>query len=497
MLSQEEFCPPLDSSLIAAFLHEIQQDLDGSPISPSQEQIDELRDTLKELASQADESQQSESSDFQFTSENIDSASSWTTPDDQYKQMRLPFDSPLGFLQAALPEVPVVRLEEALKDFDVDSTDMWDIVAMILTQEAIREMEERGLGEEEEMEILEWTKVQKKKVMPKKNQVRPTKIVLGDVRRQHQVVNKQQGRDTRPSPDLWIQVSSISSQAATLLPSTPASFFQSYFHSPNHKTSYDALRAALLSISHSKPSENATDDEDVDSTVLFNLLDVVLAENEDADVEERDRIIADCELAVRVTLGQGDAALDLVHLLRDLDSNDSLGLRHHKPRTASTLLDPIPTRGVQLPSQPSPIPPPPKQKPPLGGQSGKKKKGPSQWQTVPARKPPPKGPHPLAAHIPTYARDVNGMKSKRATGSGTQNIAANYEMRMRMGESMRRRQELLREASRMWQKGNKQTRGGEVAFYFAERVSRWAWLGLWVAISSMTVLTFDIIWGLG
>lgn len=39
-----------------------------------------------------------------------------------------------------------------------------------------------------------------------------------------------------------------------------------------------------------------------------------------------------------------------------------------------------------------------------------------------------------------------------------------------MGESMRKRDELLLEASKMWQKGNKKTRGGEVAFYFAERV---------------------------
>ena len=450
---------------------------------------------------QADESQQSEWSDFQFTSENIDSVSSWTTPDEQYKQMRLSFDSPLGFLKAALPEVPIAQLEDALKDFDVDSTDMWDIVAMILTQEAIREMEERGLGEEEELEILEWTKVQTKKIAPKKHQVRPTKILLGDMRQQHQVVNRRAGQgnlqNASPSPDLWIQVSSISSQAATLLPTIPASFFQSYFHSPNHKTSYDALRAALLSIYQSKSSEDAASDEEIDTIVLFNLLDLVLAENEDADVEERDRIIADCELAVRVTLGQGDAALDLVHLLRDLDSNSSnLGLRHHKPRTPSTVSDPVPTRVVQLPSQPPPIAPPPKQKPPLGDQAVKKKKG-AQWQTVPSRKPPPKGPHPLAAHIPTYARDVNGMKTKRTPGSGTQSIAANYEMRRRMGESMRRRQELLKEASRMWQKGNKRSRGGEVAFYFAERVSWWASSGLWGVLSSVIVLTFDVIWELG
>ena len=39
-----------------------------------------------------------------------------------------------------------------------------------------------------------------------------------------------------------------------------------------------------------------------------------------------------------------------------------------------------------------------------------------------------------------------------------------------MGESMRKRDEFLREASKLWQKGDKKMRGGEVAFYFAERV---------------------------
>ena len=39
-----------------------------------------------------------------------------------------------------------------------------------------------------------------------------------------------------------------------------------------------------------------------------------------------------------------------------------------------------------------------------------------------------------------------------------------------MTETMRKRDEALREAARMWQRGNSKSRGGEVAFYFAERV---------------------------
>jgi hypothetical protein len=97
---------------------------------------------------------------------------------------------------------------------------------------------------------------------------------------------------------------------------------------------------------------------------------------------------------------------------------------------------------------------------------------------VPNRKVYNREPHPLSAHIPAYTRDVNGIKVRGAGnvyGKGGKGDVGELgqglqEHRRRVGESMRKRDELLQEASRLWQKGNKKTRGGEVAFYFAERV---------------------------
>jgi hypothetical protein len=85
-------------------------------------------------------------------------------------------------------------------------------------------------------------------------------------------------------------------------------------------------------------------------------------------------------------------------------------------------------------------------------------------------------------HIPAYTRDVNGVRVRSTGGNGVGKGGKGDvgeldgggwglgAYRRRVGESMRKRDELLREAARMWQRGSKKTRGGEVAFYFAERV---------------------------
>jgi len=43
------------------------------------------------------------------------------------------------------------------------------------------------------------------------------------------------------------------------------------------------------------------------------------------------------------------------------------------------------------------------------------------------------------------------------------------DLRQRMAASLKRRDEMLREASKAWSRGSARTRGGEVALYFAER----------------------------
>ena len=484
-------------------------------MTPTADQIDSLRTTLRELSLQAEESQQSEFSDVQLTSQFEETISSWTTPDNGYDtngaqsshsstSSSQSFSSPLGFLQAALPDVPTARLTQALEDAD-EGVDMWDVVANILTEESIREMEERGLdgldddeGHFRGVEINDdWETVDKRKKTPakvpkKKSQPRPKKVALADIRQQHQISQPSPQKNeiganyptSGPAADPWTQISSLSDHLSTLLPPNPPSFFQSFFHTPQYATSYDALRACLSSLCKDKEISMESDDH---VAVLYNLLDVIMPEYEDSDVEQRSRLISDIELAVAVTQGKGDESLDLVNLLRELDSNTDIGLYHTQvpdstpkaSKSNGSLSRQSSTTKPSVPSATPPVEPPPpwkvKQKAPSSTPK-KNKPSPYQWQQVPQRKLPDRGPHPLAPYIPAYSRDVNGVKTNRINGNGSKATNGNgyqsdsVEFRRRMTETMRKRDEALREAARMWQRGNSKSRGGEVAFYFAERV---------------------------
>lgn len=497
---QKEFCPTLDSSLIAALLVEIESDSNGNAVTPTQDQIDFLRTTLGELSLHAEEAQESEFSDVQLLSQFEETISSWTTHDNGNKTAEShsaessgsstsstqSFGSPLGFLQAALPEIPTARLTKALENAGKADVDMWDIVAAILTEESIREMEERGWDglegqTEDTMNDTNWETVEmKKKIFSKAERKRaqphPKKIVLADIRQQHHVQSSlaKNGSPTKHPPegsaaDPWTQLSSFSDHISTLLPPHPPSLFLSFFHSPQYGTSYEALRAALTSL-----CKDSSTDSDHHTTVLYNLLDVILPEYEDCDAEQRSRIVSDVELAVTVTQGKGDESLDLANLLRDLDSNSDMGLYHLQPTEAwGNDKSGPPTRKQKLPSGPPLVEPPPisrvKQK--MASSTGSRNKpSPFQWQAVPKRKTVDRGPHPLVHHIPAYARDVNGKKTNRTSESNGLARSNNAEFRVRMSETMRKRNEALREAARMWQRGNSKSRGGEIAFYFAERV---------------------------
>lgn len=482
-----------------------------------------------------EETQDTELSDFHLgpsaddgTTSREETLSSWTTPNEEDASagsLGRSFRSALGFLQAALPEIPTERLRSALQGFDQDVDDMWELIATILTEEYIREKEERGLdgldeddlvalgfGAEDDWELVQTKKPQKK---VKQNNARGKKYLLADIRQQHhiQAQTSSLARHKRASSgalqsalaagDPWTQISSLSTHLATILPPHPASMFPPFFHSHKYATPYDALRAALQSLCKPSTSTPCKEFSDIEPTehiaVLFNLLDIVLAEYEDVDVEERERLVADVELSIAVSNGQGDCALDLVHLLRELDTNTDLGLYHAQvppPSSPSTVtINPArstfnsTTKKSNVPSQPPPIAPPPslRYKPPpdpdadMPKSRQKHKSYQTQWQTVPHRKAQTRGPHPLAAHIPTYAKDVNGNRTgARRKGGGPgggggeedkSQMGFSHAMRSRMSESLRKRTEMLQEASRVWQKGNKKNRGGEVAAYFAERVS--------------------------
>jgi len=388
------------------------------------------------------------------------------------------FSSPFGFLRAALPHVSNETFRSALKDVDMEELDLWEVVAGILTAEWIREMEERGLEGLDEDDSrntppAEWQIVGKKKAtLAKRKNKRGNTLTLGDVRQQQQhkqirpVVRKS---NTVPSaaPDPWTQLSSLSFHLATLLPPHPPSFFQSHFHSPDHATPGIALRACLASIC--KARTNSSPEEHTDT--LFILLEILL-EYLTLDQDEHNRLISDIELALQATSGNGDYSLDIVKLLHDLDADSTgpleMGVYHTSPAPK-----PQP-RQYTLPSSPPPIPPPPqprvKPKPPSS--SPPKTQNSFQWQSVPTRQIPHKDPHPHAQHIPAYSCDGGKGKGAGNTfgqgGKGDVGELGEHERRIR--ESMRQRDELLRRAAWMWQRGDSGNRGGEVALYFADKV---------------------------
>ena len=274
------------------------------------------------------------------------------------------FGSPLEFLQAALPDVPTTRLRRALLHAEKEN-DMWDIVADILTEKSILEMKKIGLeGVDAEEGVLFHSGIgfnretvnSKKKPSTnagkKKIQSPSIKIILSDIRQQHHFqplpssTTNIKRRTVGATPDPWTQISSLSSHIASLLPPHPPSFFQSFFHSPIHTTSYDALRVALTSLCKNKQdAANYT-------TIVSNIMDILSLDNEDVDPELKARRIADIRLSVTVADGRATEALDLVNVLRDLDTRPDMGLSHLLPAQVSNSNGGVNPSGSKLLSPP-------------------------------------------------------------------------------------------------------------------------------------------------
>jgi hypothetical protein len=222
------------------------------------------------------------------------------------------------------------------------------------------------------------TKAGKKKIQSPSN-----KIILSDIRQQHNVrpspssTRMTDGSNIkRPkvgaTPDPWTQISSLSTHIASLLPPHPPSFFQSFFHSPIHTTSYDALRGALTSLCKNKQDKaNYT-------TIVSNIMDILSLDN---NPELKARRIADIRLSVTVADGRATEALDLANVLRDLDTRPGMGLSH--------LLPPLPpSQSKVMLRSPSPT-------------SGNKP-SPYEWHIVGSSR-------TTRVHMPTTSRPVRGM----------------------------------------------------------------------------------------
>lgn len=475
-------------------------------------QIEALRHTLRELAAHADEVQLSEFSELSLASPTEDTISSHnlgfsrTTENTSLSSQSSgssdhSFGSPLGFLQAALPDVPTSTLKEALKEAEREGRvmDMWDIVGGILSAESIRELEERGLDALDDEdgifreEDVEWEVVSpktRKTHQPsakKRKQSRPTKIALVDIRQQNHV--QPQNKKSNPSPkiplpDLWTQVSSIATHVASYLPPHPSSFFLSYLHNPNYETPYLALCAALEALGNADSRDSSDDVE-----ILVNLLDILLPEYDRLDSEQHLRLIYEIELCIRATKGRGDDVIDIVKLLRELNTDSSSGRWelgvYHLPPPQSPTSPTSPTIRFKTPDNRLSLPPispyavklplkPPAPTSPVASMSQGNKPGQYEWQSVPVRKIFDDVPHPLAQSIPAYARGVNGSKLKGSGNGygkgGKGDVGELSASQGRMAEHRRRQEEYLRQASKMWQRGDKKSHRGEIALYYAEKV---------------------------
>ncbi|TFY83649.1 hypothetical protein EWM64_g373 [Hericium alpestre] len=524
---QREFCPPLDTTLLAALVADIE--IEGPPTN---QQIDELRFTLGLLAAQADlQADEDEHhlndafADVQITDGSTISSSglgettslatsTWSattsptsgSPKSRSKSSSIAsFSSPLGFLQAAFPHVPSQRLENALAEVgyspqDEEEVDIVGVIEGLLTKEYLRDLEERGLDalEDEEAgptspipmraEQAGWEVADKK---PKKKKGKGRTIALNDVRQQHHVrstAKRDAGRP--PLPDLWTQVSSLSSHLTSFIPSHPASFFQSFFHSPNYTTPASAVRSALQSIAGPAYEDLSPDD----AVLLFNISDLLRCSSafDELDGEARDRLFADAPLCLAACRSQPDDALDLIWLLRELDADSASQWEigpYHNPVPSSIVTSPIEISSKYTQKLPSGPPSYNKYLPQRKAQAVPVCSPPPQpqnaWNMVPL-KPPPSGPHPLAASIPAY-NPLNGVskkaKAKAAAGDVGQlrlglreaGLMAGVDgkefvkQKRRMEELRGRRAEAIISAGRAWQNGNAKNHGGEVAMFYAEQ----------------------------
>ncbi|KAH9848066.1 Smr-domain-containing protein [Lenzites betulinus] len=491
---QAEFSPPLDSSLIAAIV----ADYVSVDESNRAEELRQLRDVLCDLAASAEKELVHEDpwSDFSqlriSPTSLVDDSSSLcdysTTENSAYASAasdtsgQHPFSSALGFLKAVFPRIPSDRFKSVLASHggDSDVLDMEIIVEELLTSEYVRELEERGLDEAKSATIgyeSPWEVVDKKKrgAKQKRQHKKGPTITLVDIRQQ-QHARAVPSSANASTPDPWTQLASVASHLSSLISTHPPSFFQSVFHSPRYPTPAHALRAAILQIARSSSaSEDELTAEETPS--LYAMLEIITTwpKYADLNVEERDQLLEDALFALRAANHDPNAALDVVSLLIDLDSDFSSqefswGVYHQSPAALH------PKATGRLPSEPPPVPPPPNiarrtQRLPSAS-SERPRVPPNAWHTVPA-KPSSDGPHPFSGVIRAYTKPDAVPSGRKVRGDGRDiselQIGKRAAAKRRAWELSEQRRAALREASKAWQKGNAKNHGGEVAFYFAER----------------------------
>lgn len=471
---------------MAALLADFEPGLD-----PSQEQIKSLRATLGLLAAQASEQELSDENlccSIGKTSTTTDSTSyleDTTTSESNFSASASSynsFSSPLGFLQAVLPHIPTERLKEALggeSESENGDIDMEAVVERLLSSENVRELKERGLDELGAIDGVSWkTKKKTPKSPTKRKAMKVQTMTLNDVlQKQHTRPAQTSGRRLS---DPWTQLSSLATHVASFLPPHPPSFFLSYLHDPNYSSPSAALRAAINSVSESTISSP----DPARTSILYGILDIIQAspQYEYLTSEQKSILMSDTQISLSATQGRGEDAHDLVWFLYELDRDKEcgdlgMGIYHSSPpSTPGSSKSPAPWTNAPLSPHSSPPQPPPPPAPEIQHrqpQTREQTKGQNEWQTIPVRKPPQSYTH--AAFIPS-ANPSNGrrlslsqIEGGNTYGKGGKGDVGELDTRWKIQESVRKRDELLRQAAGAWKSGSKKSRGGEIAAYFAER----------------------------
>ncbi|KAL1413063.1 hypothetical protein Q8F55_000812 [Vanrija albida] len=348
-----------------------------------------------------------------------------------------------------------------------------------------------------------------------------------------------------PSIDVWDAFASLASFLAAQVRRGDSAYFLSYLHSPDWYTAYDAVIAALDALARSS-AEKPTPEAQFVLDSMFG----VGRDDEDRDTQK------ELWAAIRAADGDAGVAIDLMDLfgtLKQWPDYEAAKEREADPFNTLHALDsalaavpsrpqtPEPAQATRVqnanrltrPKAPEPMvkPPPPGWAPPTGvarqfvdsaprasldSGTGKKKKIPAKlpvketnWQTVAAgRKKGPRSAHPLAAHIPAYAR---GMLPGNNT-SGTLKAAELAESRIANGDlsaaecyrrselEWQRRAEAVRSATQQYRHSGRKDLNAMTKGHYAERAREasdaarnWELRGARLVIENQQNTTPDVI----
>lgn len=392
--SQDEFCPPLDTTLVAALL--------ADSYNPTEPYIELLRHNLHLLCSNAQKAPNTPSptpgnplsadalggsshSDTYVTSSASCASSSQSQIETDQSSMTsdATFSSPFGFLTSLFLDMPPKVIETTLAsagwvkaspESDVE-LDMDAVVSALLSEEFINEIIERGYaapGEEgdnsDRRREQSWELVQKTKkaassgnvdtngLGPSKGKrikpvITPKTVTMSlfNVRQRYHVpLARSLSASALPPPDPWVHFASLATQLHHLVPSTSYARFLALFHDPAYATTAVAVRAHLVQLG-AQSSPNVLQD-DIDT-----LAELVPILDED-EARLRADVMQDAAMCLGATSGRKEDAYDLMVLLRDLDVDGAV-VAHSAPQPIGSRVNDN-ASGLSSASSPMPSPMP-------------------------------------------------------------------------------------------------------------------------------------------